>query len=695
MKKAFSFRDPAFLAAVSRKNINLDDFYFYLDLEQPDGPTALPSAIDFGTGAVEPLILLRAEDATTTNWINRGSLGGALTAVNIRSEDLNQDTPYSSTSAKGVRLSNTDGAERYYEAPDSTWFDYADGDMYVEAVFCRNTAATTFSLLGKRNVAASGNIGWNIYGVSGSAVTFNLRAAADANRSASVSITPQAWTLINGFVDASDTTTTGFRVFRGNDSSATGVHATGSVSNASLARVGAWLDYPAYSTDITLCYLAFYSAADLGFPGGASNLPSMTTIIRDRQLLLAGTKPAKAPEITQYVDPFRVSYKITDGKMKGFRTGSGFTVVDQYPVKSTPVTKRGLDFSSNLGTNAVNGELFTTGWTYTDTIIANNASVSSPVTPFRSAGPTSLTGSVGSSNKYISYPFSAPNTTSRIWQCFVKAGNKTVAHVGINQGIITNPIEAYIDLTTGVVATISGEVGCTPYIDGWYLVYFRYAPVSTDNTAADFGFVDATGSATCTGDGSTINGYVYGAQVVLLNNQALTPLPVAITNETVSAPIMNYNGTGVLRPYSLWAEVFAQSVLTSAATQVVPISIRSSTSDITNLLVGANAVAIPRISTVGNNTTAPVPGTQFVINADLSGADWPEGDIVRYASSCGTDDIKLLAPSGVVGTDTSGTPVEATTLISVGTNGSNQSSGRAILTKRVGILNKTIASVDV
>lgn len=689
-----SLYDPAFLAKLKKLGPNLDNYYFYQDFSsQPDGPKALPTTMNFGTTDFQPALLLYGEDATTSGWINRGTLGGTLSAVNIRPQDIGLDTPYKTTVAKGVRCQTQAGiAERYYEFTDPTIMDLGTDDFFFEAVYARPAGGpANATIFNKRNVNNIANIGYNMHSTTTTNMAFSIRNTSGALQTASVSTTAFAWTYTAGYLDFSDGGTTGMRIYRGNDSSGVVAHSGTSAVNTLNFRVGAMQNSAAFlEQDIILVYLAIWKASDLGFVAGTQE-PIVTPIIRERQMILAGTKPLKTPAPFSYSDAYRISHRVRNGKKQGYRTGSGFTVTDDFILPNGTV-ESGLYFHTSIGANSVAGESLST-WTQNNTTLTNNATVPSPIDIWLTSGPSSMIGAAGTGPKSISFANVSPNTVTRAWQVFVKAGNKNIARIAMTSGTITNPIEGYLDLTTGqFVGTVIGEMGVIPYTNDWYMVYWRYVPATTDNTTIDFSFVDAAGSTNCTGDGSTINGYIYGAQVVVLNIP-FGNLPINLTSETATSPIMNFVGTAIAEPYSLLAESFSEAGVVSTPTAPVPIAFQTDGSNIVNLFQGGAGTGM-RIGSNALNGAAPVPGAQWSLFNNAFPPDWQTSAKTRSAISCLTDNINLLGESGVLGTDTLGTPPSNLSVIRIGANANNTAQGYLVQTSRSVMFNKAIATVS-
>jgi len=138
------------------------------------------------------------------------------------------------------------------------------------------------------------------------------------------------------------------------------------------------------------------------------------------------------------------------------------------------------------------------------------------------------------------------NSSYESWSCHAKAGNKNVLRVQMTDkaGTVTT---SWINVATGTPGTTAGThtVKCYPLSNGFYKVQVLLSTSGSGGTGPTVSFcpVDADASNTLTGDGATVNAYVWGIMmdgqgypaVRSYISQTNTPTPMA--NEALVAPV--------------------------------------------------------------------------------------------------------------------------------------------------------------
>lgn len=676
---------------------DLGQTYFYLDFNQESGPRNLPTALNLGGGDILPEVLLYGDEATDTGWINRGTAGGTFIANNIRPEDLGRDTPYSAGSA--VRLQSiAAGTRRFYEAPNTTIADFNNDDFIIEVVYCRE-AGTTGTPLAKRNIGSSTNVGWQVVGSTSTNITLQVRPTGDALRTSTSSTTVTAWHHVIAYFDQNDLTTTGMRTYTGSQTSATSTHTVqGAITNALPLRIGAEHNSAVGAQDCTIAYIAIWRGADI-LPGGVLNNTVMVPLIRQRQQLLAGFVPATPNTPTNITYNADYVTKVVDGKLKAFRCGLGCATISTSLMSDKITPQRGCFYHTATGlTSSVNPETFA-AWTKTNLTLTNGA-FNAPCQPVISVQGSSIVGTAATTTMQISFGGLVLGTgaTTNVLSMFVKPGDKTNFYFACADGVNNTNRFVYYDLTgTGSIGTIGSGLGTTstafisPYIDDWYHCTFVFANTTETSPIVSAGFCDADGSFSCTGDGSTINGYFYGVQFAQGSNWPTAPFPISL-NETVAGPIHTWAGSVITaNPYSLWAETFSPAGLPGNRSAAPLIFANNATTEFAGLQVATAAVTYSP-QTVGTVSSV----SQWSILAAVTGdANPSSGNKVPQLAAISANDIQLYSKTASLGTDTSATvPVVPLNTIAVGSNQLTALGSNELRISRAAIFNTRRTNAD-
>lgn len=676
---------------------DLGQTYFYLDFNQESGPRFLPTTLNLGGGDILPEVLLYGDEATDTIWPNRGTAGGDFIANNIRSQDLGIDTPFSQGSA--VRLQSDVGVtRRCYEAPNTTIADFNNDDFIIEIVYCRE-AGTVGTPLGKRNIGSSTNVGWQVTGSTTTNMTLQVRPTGDALRTSTSTTTIDAWHHVIAYFDQDDLTTTGMRTYTGSQTSATSTHTVqGSVTNAVPLRIGAEHNASILAQDCTIAYIAIWRGASI-LPGGVNNNIVLTPIIRARQQLLAGFVPATTNTPTNIKHNADYITKVVDGKMKAFRCGVGCATISTTLMSDKVTPQRGGNYHTAIAlTSGLNPETFA-AWTKTNLTLTNNA-FNAPCQPTIASQGSSAVGTATTATMQISLAtlLLGTGTTNNILQMFVKPGDKTNFYFACSDGATQTNRFVYYSLTgTGSITSIGSGLGTqsrafiTPYVDGWYQCVFIFENTTETSPTLSAGFCDASGSFACTGDGSTINGYLYGVQFAQSSVWPVAPLPIAL-NETSTAPVHSWSGALIsAQPTSLWAETFSPAAIPNSAATTPILFASNATTDFAGLQLAASTT-LYQIQTVG--TAASV--SQWTVSGAGTGAgSIASGNKVTQLAAINTNDIQLYSQIASLGTDTTATiPTAPITTISVGSNQSATVGGINLFVTRAAVFNTRKTNAD-
>jgi hypothetical protein len=158
---------------------------------------------------------------------------------------------------------------------------------------------------------------------------------------------------------------------------------------------------------------------------------------------------------------------------------------------------------------------------------------------------------------YVFQNISVVNTTVYTYSAFLKKGSKSWARLWN-----TSVGYADFDLENGVVGTQSSVVGSIELINnGWYKCSIVYTAVSTASNSHRIYTLDGDNDKTFLGDGSTINLYIFGAQLeagtyptsyILTSGSAVTRNQDIFTRDGIGSLINSTEGV-------LFAEIAALS----------------------------------------------------------------------------------------------------------------------------------------
>jgi hypothetical protein len=675
---------------------------------QSGGPSLLESAITINGITEEPIILLRASDATTTSWENRGSLGGTLTAVNIRAEDLGWDTPFTDGSTAVRFHSVAGGTRRYYQAPDATWGDIDTEDFYFEAIFSRDmpvaiTSGADAFVFTKRNISAGTAVGWTALSSSATSFIFTVRPAGDTTRSLSNTTTARSWCHQSGFFDASDTTGDGHRHYTGSATGLGNIHVAGSLSNSLIGVIG---DSP-FSTapntaevNFKLVYFAVYKRANW-LPGGATNQTEVSALLRKRQMVLAGMVPQKGtttPLASTW--NYHQSQRVIDGYVHNYSCGTGFPCPSESILGETGLPVKSQEF--NIATSGIADSEIFTGWTHTNTTTAASL-IDCPQNPTQGLAGQGLShlGAAGTAVKN-SKILAGTNLTSRrwLWQIYFKANTAPYFYLMTPDTVDGTNRCVWVDTATGATTLGSGSFGVKIQAcqDGWFRAHLSFNSAATITVGDIFftvGFSDTNTAFDLTSDGSTVDGWIWGNMRTSTTTSFTTYpalfFPYSGNTSNATGPQIVFPGTDVTAaPYTLWAEMFSRDLVPNTASTVQ--ALISYTTDATNFnqLYLINTALFQRVDAdggIGGSFHWQISGSPNTTSGDNNASS---GKLIRSASSCATNDIKLYASDGtLIGSDALATVPTAQTNIRIGNTVSGVVTGRGYSISRAGIKSTT------
>jgi len=244
---------------------------FSMDFPASYGASSLPTAID-GCSTVFRYV---GDDATTTTW--SGDVGETLDAACFAGDfTLGLETPL----ADGTEAAQAPGTAKRCYQPDASGtydLDFSSTDIVIEVVF--KVGAFGGVLFAKND--SGGGPGWVIRQIGGPVIRAQLEDSGGVVVPGTATIATGAW--YHGIL-ASDQDGSARWYVNGNASgSAQSVAALGSTSNADLFTIGQFSGGNGGGVN-EIALLAAYTC-------GASGLPSMATLARQRHAQLTGVYP--------------------------------------------------------------------------------------------------------------------------------------------------------------------------------------------------------------------------------------------------------------------------------------------------------------------------------------------------------------------------------------------------------------------
>jgi hypothetical protein len=150
-------------------------------------------------------------------------------------------------------------------------------------------------------------------------------------------------------------------------------------------------------------------------------------------------------------------------------------------------------------------------WTKVRNAITANATVA----PDGNTTADASISSADNNNHRTQQPFTFAATTTYTKSCFVKAADKTVCYLTVEFSD-PNANTVYFDLSTGAVGTVkAGLDGATieSFGNGWFRITATRTTTTGGASFAHVSWAEADDDPVFAGDGATIDGYNWGAQL--------------------------------------------------------------------------------------------------------------------------------------------------------------------------------------
>jgi hypothetical protein len=649
------------------------------------------------------------QDATTAAWPNRGSLGGSLTAVNIRDEDIGLSTPFTD-GTKSVRFySLTGGTRRYYRADDTTFADFDTEDMVWEVVYTREAADGGFANINfiKRDWSSAANQGYAVYSSTITNLNFLIKSSgAGSQQFMGATTGGYSWQHMSGFRDNSDSATTGFQIAVGSQSTGVASQSPGSLSNSVPFTVGdSTVDgyYTNASTTASrVAYIAIWRRSDW-LAGGATNASQHLTEMRARQAYLSGIVESVAGRFpSTYSSTQYRSTKTWNGAEWGHHLlGPGMMAPDQYILPSTQEPVAAFRFDSPLTCHAT-AENFSTGWTHANNSATTLYSQDLPTSNIRgiTASGVYVVGTAGTNPKTATIRWSSSlGANSRVFiSVWARAGAAPCFYTRFSDNAGGSNRYAHVRMSDGYVSlgnNVNNYAAATKYVNGWWLTEFSSTNTVLSSTDLIFGWSDDIGTFDLTSDGYAVDGYMWGWNGVTATS---TTYPQQLFPYFGAAAAANLGPTLVwaaaphtaVAPYSLWWEHMSEWNVNGFGTTAYAAQVSTDGNNAAYFTTGA-AIGNTVIASTGviSTTTQWVQTSPTQTGNNTAGS----GQRVRWAGSWATDDIKLYNTDGTsISPDTSAAVPTNMTNLRWGNSAAGTVAGRGIQYTRIGV--KNVASTD-
>lgn len=500
---------------------------FQADLNT-SGVSSLPTDLTINSVTVSNSLRLEASDIVGTSWtaVTGQSFSEAGTGASPNSGQL---TPFTD-GTEGVAGGSAAQTDKYYQANSSTTGNVGTNDFVIEAVL-RVTNGGVFYMEDRQR--STNGIGWSFYTEGGGRLRLTIDiGASQVDLQANSLINDGLWHHIMIFVDRSFSSGCLFFVDgeRDDDGSQNPTSANGididSTDNMIVGNSGVGTQGLTQNDDIA--YLALWDR--LAWASSATIVSEAVTIAKERFERLCGIFPSAASgvETPEFSRTTNSTVDIIDNVTD---------IVTLHEVGSSwPRIAKRKDLSGSYITGYLCESQITNlqdysedfvNWTPTRCTIDTD-SIASP--QYRVSADGIVVNSGLQTNAYIdglSQTYSAANYVASV---YAKQGASR--YVVVDATAFTAGDGAWFDLDSGTIShTAGGEnsSGMDSLGNGWYRCWVNIASAGGSNNMRLFPSDEPSGLQV-TGDGSTVNTYVYGAQLEIVSGTLEGPSSLIYTS---------------------------------------------------------------------------------------------------------------------------------------------------------------------
>jgi len=444
-----------------------------------NGLNQLSDSITINGVTNTPTIRYKGGDADATDW-DAWAYGTTLTRQAGTAPTYNFGAPFLDANSDSVRFN---GGNRY-QAGDNTTGEFTNEDMVFEVVFQYNGDGKVIAAKRSGSTGAA----WLLYITGLGQIALRLDDGSNvAETTSGTGLVTDAWYHAMAFADRSGSA----RIFlNGVGGTAASISAVGDISVAAPMTIGS------YSNGV----IPFESAVAYVAAWGSDNwldTHDQAAVASERFVKLAGVfAQFTASQSPSYFQPTN-STTTVGGQV--YRVPAGWPRVQENGYLSE-IT------STNL---CLQSEDFSTTWTLDDATLSTDVETA----PDNLDTADGVIASAVESDHFVNQSISLTSGTTYTFSTYAKAADKDWIQMEISTG---PTVSVYFDVANGTVGTTSGTIVHT-FIEslnnGWYRCGFSAEMTSTGAKDCRIYSAEADNDNSFTGDGATIDTYLWGAQV--------------------------------------------------------------------------------------------------------------------------------------------------------------------------------------
>jgi hypothetical protein len=470
----------------------------------PSGANNLPTQMTANGIDVMPLVRYNGGDAASGGWDEWG-YGDTLSLTGSGSDPTyNDGSPCMGTNDDSVKINDA----KYFRASSSTVGDIASEDFAIELLLKVGEIGLTKIFLSKRATTAG------INGLIRSVGTLRFviqDSSSNVINPTSSTLDADTWYYCLLCCNRDENSTNGCQIYINGVSSGAGTNPStvGSLTNTNLFAIGARTD-SANPSNANIAYAAIYKQSNW-FQAGASGPAEWATIAAKRFQQLCGYQPNKAvgtdvPTVVTRSCPAWLE-KFENSKYSLYPVGDEW--IRQERVKDKNGVETTATFIESQYTNKLTYSEDFSNWTLIDSgdVVVDDIDIGPDKrTIGASIAADSTSGQHGVSNTAL---LTAEDHTFSAW---VKPGTDDWCKLEISS--LTN-VYGYFNQSTGALGATPSNmtIGIKgPYLGNYYRVWGKFAATAATHTMRILP-ASADNNDTTSGDASTPNIYVWGAQV--------------------------------------------------------------------------------------------------------------------------------------------------------------------------------------
>jgi hypothetical protein len=455
-----------------------------------------------------PMFRYKGGDASSSGWA-KWTYGEDLDFVSSGTDPTyNDGSPGFETEDDSVKFNAGD----YFKADNTTFGNIGTNDFVLEIIFQTDGLSTSRQFLDKRNGSAEG---WR----AGHSTSQGYLSLEDSSSNAATistgTLTANTWYHALLFVDKSENSTNGAKWYVNGVASGTGVNCSsiGSIDSTKYVYAAERQDGTQHCNN-RIAYLAMWKGS-AWMQGGSTNGTEWAAIAEERFAKWSGRYPSvahgtvtptlKTRAFEAYLD------KIESGKTVLYYVG------DEWLRQCHRQDANGEDvygyLSEYQGTNLITqSEDFSTTWTKIDS--GDTITTDAVACPDKRVVADALKADSTDGQHGVSISASMTVADRHAFSVYAKPGNQN--WIKIEDTTVSN-CYAYFNISTGVVGSTPGSGLSEAYIssehyNGFYRVSIVYTGTIASHTMRILS-ANADNDDTFAGDGSTINTYLWGAQL--------------------------------------------------------------------------------------------------------------------------------------------------------------------------------------